>query len=150
MTQETSRQLLAEGALDWAPRERRTERYGSVLIQTSGSVEDPMHDPSVEYAKFLDAPIGQLGRLVADVTVTRESCHIGDVSRGLAPETPRVGEQIVLGEGELFVEENGGMPSVGVYPDDKRKTVWMDVDALYRVHSQTVRLFFEPAQAISE
>jgi hypothetical protein len=53
----------------------------------------------------------------------------------------------VLGEGELFVEiddEYAGVPTVGVYPEDGRETDWLDVEALYRAHCQTVKVYFEP------
>jgi hypothetical protein len=48
-------------------------------------------------------------------------------------------EHVVLGEGTLFFDEDG----VGLSPDDGRDTLWLNMHALYRVHNQTVTLFFE-------
>jgi len=50
-----------------------------------------------------------------------------------------VGEMVILGEGTLRFEGNG----VGLLPDDGRTTLWLNIPALYRVHNQTVTLFFE-------
>jgi hypothetical protein len=51
----------------------------------------------------------------------------------------KLNEEVVLGTGTLFFEEDG----VGLLPDDGRKSLWLDIHALYRVHDQIVTLFFE-------
>ena len=84
------------------------------------------------------------GRLVAIVRETRKSRHIGDVVHGVAPITPQVGQEIVLGEGMLFFR---GYESVGVQPVNYRHTLWLDIEALYNVHEQTVTLFFDEITA---
>ncbi|WIV57911.1 hypothetical protein [Amycolatopsis nalaikhensis] len=74
---------------------------------------------------------------------TRPSVHCGDLTRGLAPTTPAVGEQITLGSGTVFTEPDPdtGLPTaVGLVPDDGRDEDWLDPRALYRCHNQTVRL----------
>lgn len=145
--------LLAEGELNWSRGERQSDRYGAVLIQTGGffarTQEELAAELPAEYARFENAPIGALGRLLVEVTATRESNHVGDLEREIKPTTPEVGEQITLGEGELFVEidERENVASIGVRPADGRETDWMDVQSLYRAHSQDVRLYFVPDQA---
>lgn len=39
--------------------------------------------------------------------------------------------------GAIFVD------AAGLLPEDNRATFWLDVHALYRVHNQTITLFFE-------
>jgi hypothetical protein len=70
---------------------------------------------------------------------TREATHIGDLFHRVFPTQPRLNEHVVLGEGTLFFDEDG----VGLSPDDGRDTLWLNMHALYRVHNQTVTLFFE-------
>ena len=91
---------------------------------------------------------GDKGRLVAVVTETRRSTHAGDWSRGIYPETPEVGEEILLGEGKLFFDffdtvELGRIPTVGLRPEQDPHDSWLDVRMLYRAHEQTVELYFE-------
>jgi hypothetical protein len=140
--------VIGEGVLTWHPYERRTDRYGTVFLMTSG---DSLHEPSGYVPIPDDAPLGLPGRLVAEVTATRQSTHVGDLFRGLHPQTPDVVERIVLGEGRLFchtVESGDPYPAieaVGLAPEDDRDTDWLDPRALYRAHEQTVRLVFEGA-----
>ena len=173
MTGFGERELLAEGRLDWPRLERQTDRYGVVNIQTGGRhpkeyerellekliarakaspgkgiVHQAEEDPTAEYATFRDAPVGAVGRLLVKVLATRESYHIGDFERNIKPTTPKVGEVIILGDGELFVEMAGYndtfINSIGVRPENGRERDWMDPHALYRAHDQTVELSFEP------
>jgi hypothetical protein len=140
--------VIGEGVLTWHPHERQTDRYGAVFLMTGG---DSLHELSGYVPIPDDAPVGLPGRLVAEVTATRQSTHIGDLFRGLYPQTPEVGERIVLGEGRLFchtVEREHSHPvieAVGLAPEDDRDTDWLDPQALYRAHEQTVRLVFEDA-----
>lgn len=58
---------------------------------------------------------------------------------------PTVGDQITLGTGTLFVAASpDGITEIGLTPDDARAHDWLDPHALYRCHSQTVRLEFRP------
>lgn len=126
---------LGQGQLWWARFERQSDRYGSVFLLAGPDDED--------YASFEFAPVGRRGRLVAVVLHTRRSGHCGDLDRGLAPSTPEVGEEITLGTGTLFTDDDsdaGAATAVGVKPDDGRTTAWLDPRALYRCHNQTVRL----------
>ena len=138
-----SRFVIGEGVLTWHPHERISDRYGTVFLMTGG---DSQHEPA-GYVPVPDgAPVGLPGRLVAEVQATRQSTHIGDLFRGLRPETPEVGERILLGEGRLFcqmVDREEGIEAVGCAPNDDRDHDWLDPRALYRAHEQTVRLVFE-------
>jgi hypothetical protein len=91
---------------------------------------------------------GQKGKLIAEVIATRKSSHIGDLFHGFFPTTPNIGEEIELGEGTLFYEP-GEYFAVGLKPDDNRETFWLIPQNLYRVHEQTVKLFFLPGGGIS-
>lgn len=132
---------LGTGRLSWPRNERVCDRYGAVMLMADG---DSFVEPS-RYVNPTDAPVGQRGTLVAEVLETRESTHIGDLFRGLFPETLEVGERIVLGTGTFFVEDTDwGAVLMGLSPDEPRNSDWLDPKALYRAHEQTVRLTFEP------
>ena len=130
----TTTTTLGQGVLNWSRYERIGDRYGAVHLSTTLDSE--------EYATWEDAPAGTRGTLIARILQTRQSRHIGDIFRGISPSTPEVGEEIALGTGTLFTEMDDGVPRIGVMPDDGRETDWMDPRALYRCHSQTVRLEF--------
>ncbi len=95
--------------------------------------------------------MGLPGRLIAEVTATRQSTHIGDWGRGLYPQTPAVGERIVLGRGRLFcqtVDRDSPHPvieAVGLAPEDvdDRDTDWLDMrrqpDPLIRIRGHAIR-----------
>src|SRR6266536_6645074 len=85
---------LGTARLTWSRCERIGDRYGTVMLMADGdSLTEPSH-----YVRPSNAPVGQRGTLVADVLEVRDSTHIGDFFRGFFPETPEVGERIVLGE----------------------------------------------------
>lgn len=132
---------LGIGRLSWPRGERVSDRYGVVLLMADG---DSFAEPS-QYIRPAHRPVGQRGTLVAEALETRESTHIGDLFRGLFPETPAVGERIILGSGTFFTEDTDwGALLMGLSPDDGRHSDWLDPKALYRAHEQTVRLTFEP------
>lgn len=121
--------LLGRGILGWFRDERISDRYGSVHLEANSDLEE-----------FCN---GQRGRLSALILETKESSHCGDLFRGIYPSTPKIGEEIILGEGELFYFVNYGVKAVGVIPDDKRESDWLNPINLYRCHDQTVELRFE-------
>lgn len=129
--------ILGTGMLTWSRYERIGDRYGTVSLMVS-----PVRD---DFASFTDTPPdGTVGTLAAEILETRQSAHIGDFARGIGPSTPTAGEIITLGSGALFREDEDGMPQIGLRPADGRETDWLDPRALYRCHSQTVRLIFTP------
>jgi hypothetical protein len=149
-------QLLGEGMLNWSRGERIGDRYGCVVLFQdvpgwSASMEDYLDGGGYPAAlDWLAEPVGECGRLVAEVVSTRQSAHIGDIVRGLYPpqedaDRAAVGSRHVLGEGEVFTErDDEGTTYLGVRPDDGRAHDWLDPELLYLLHEQTVRLYFEP------
>jgi hypothetical protein len=132
---------LGHGQLWWPRFERQTDRYETVFLCIGPDRED--------YVSFESASVGSRGQLVAVVLETRPSVHCGDVSRGLAPTTPAVGEEIPLGVGTVFTETDPdtGLPTaIGLAPDDGRDEEWLDPRALYRCHNQVVRFELRAAR----
>jgi hypothetical protein len=139
---------LGTGRLTWDGAERRSDRYGTVWLMPEADTstsETGKPLPSVIDAHAIRDVIGERGRLVATVTATRKSTHIGDLFRGLRPRTPEVGDVIVLGTGTLFTEAayHQGI-TVGLDPNDGRTDNWLDPRSLYDAHEQTVDLHFHP------
>jgi hypothetical protein len=136
--------VLGEGILNWNTGERQTDRYGSVML-----TRIPMNNPLGEklgYTSLDEKFEGKHGSLTATVTLNRLSPHIGDLFRGLyPPKTPTpIGTELLLGIGTVFFEDNReGGPCVGLSPDDGRQNDWLDPEVLYKLHNQTVVLFFE-------
>ncbi len=130
---------LGVGVLTWARGERVSDRYGSVFLMPEGQ-NSMHHDDSANIS--LSRANGR-GRLIAEVIETRKSTHIGDFFRGFSPETPEVGDRLILGEGTLFFDTEDWGDQVGLTPDDDREADWLDPTVLYKAHEQTVRLLFE-------
>lgn len=118
--------------MEWNGSERRSDRYGAVSLWNDKGGKN--------FTRELE---GKYGKLIAKVLKTRKSDHLGDFARGIFPTTPTKGEMITLGEGTLFFEAQGDVDTVGLKPKDGRKSDWLDPKALYRVHQQTVKLYFE-------
>jgi hypothetical protein len=132
--------VLGTGILLWPSHERISDRYGTVTLDSApdGRGRTP--------AAFTDPPLGTHGRMVAVVLDTRHSPHCGDLVRGLRPRTPTVGDEVALGIGTLFTEDIGPViTEIGLRPDDDRAHDWLAPEALYRCHSQTVRLELRPS-----
>jgi hypothetical protein len=132
--------FIATGVVAWHPGERVSDRYGTIFLR-----ETPDGGAIVPLPDTFD---GQNGTLIACIREARRSPHIGDLFRGLRPpEEPLAsGTEVRLGTGVLFREdlEDGEGVAIGVQPDDGREYDWLDPEALYQVHHQTVDLFFEP------
>lgn len=139
--------LIGTGALSWWRTERISNRYGSVALYHENSLGATISDGERISKDTIKPLLGQQGKLIAEVTHTRESTHIGDLFRGLSPSTPSVGDVFVLGEGTFFsepiIEDNKLDVCVGVEPTDGRDEDWLDPNKLYQVHEQTVNLYFE-------
>ena len=134
---------LGMGALNWSKDERISDRYGTVSLSDSGWLGQKIEDNSFMNSDVIEKLCGKKGKLVANVIKTRKSKHIGDITRKIYPSMPGVGEIIVLGEGTFFKEAYDEMEfGVGVIPYDKRSNDWLDPRQLYRVHQQTVNLYF--------
>lgn len=133
--------LLGKGRLTWGRYERVSDRYGGVALMSDGDSLTPPTDD--KYEQFVDAPFGAHGTLMAVVLETRESTHIGDISRGLAPSTPEVGDRFVLGTGTLQ-RDNGVMwdQEIVLVPDDGRKDNWLDARSRSRPFCRCARTRF--------
>jgi len=129
--------LIGKGIINWGRDERIGDRYGTVGL-FDGSQDNllPIKD------------VRGHGKLIAHIRKTRQSYHIGDVFRGLSPKTPKENEFIELGEGTVFFEHKNGIQGryIGLKPDEPRDSDWLNPQALYRCHSQTVDLYFAPTQ----
>lgn len=126
--------LLGTGVLTWNRSERVTDRYGTVRLGPAPDAESTI--------TLSNTNAGCRGTLIARILATRKSTHVGDLFRNLFPITPMVGDQIKLGHGQLFFEEDDGIQSVGVCPPDGRHSDWLEPHALYTCHHQTVELLF--------
>lgn len=137
--------ITGTGILGWDGSERRSDRYGTFVLMSTG------YDDNGSAVAGWSAPPASLAgrrvRIVATVTATRGSSHIGDIFRGIYPTTPALGEEVDLGTGVLFVHHfdwpNGEGLGVGLRPDDGRPDNWMDPGKLYRLHDQTVSVVIE-------
>lgn len=134
--------VIGRGVMNWPRAERQTDRYG--LIMLGDDWEKYINDTG-GYVPLDESAAGQVGSLIAVVLETRDSPHIGDLARGIRPQTPTVGDAIVLGHGTLFFEDCDDWRVVGVKPLDGRRADWMDPHMLYRAVHQTVEVRFQPA-----
>jgi hypothetical protein len=136
--------LIAKGALTWNAPERRSDRYGTVYVHDLNSEEKKINSGSIMLNEIIKSLVNKKGTLLCEVLETRQSTHIGDLFHGVFPVTPAVGETVILGEGTLFTEEQFNSFVVGLKPADGRTELWLDINKLYRVHEQTVNLYFQP------
>ncbi len=138
-------QVRIEGVFTWPSAERRSDRYGVVTVDRQGC--QVLLDVAVSCdVAALRLMAGRRVRVTAHVVEVRTSGHIGDIFRELFPTTPAVGEEHLLGEGVLFLEELEWSPigvGLGLLPEDGRSTDWFDPRLLYRLHDQTVLLLVE-------
>lgn len=146
--------LIGRGILNWHANERVSDRYGAVHLarRIPPKGQETTADAYIVIPKEVE---DQHGRLYAIVVETRASYHVGDMVRGFYPSTPQLGDRIELGIGTLFrgkcfsrsypEEEQDPIPTIGLHPDDGRKHDWLNPASLYKLHCQTVDLFFEPS-----
>jgi hypothetical protein len=127
--------LLGRGALTWSRYERETERYGTVHFDKR---RGPIFIGGV-------LPVnGVIGTLVAEVTATRKSKYLADLSHKAWSSTPTVGQLIRLGRGRFFSSiDKSKRRCFGVEPLDGRHTLWLDIHALFKVHDQDVILYLD-------
>lgn len=140
--------LIGTGVLTWNRSERVSNRYGSIYLGVQDSeLSTVTHKLTETKIDIIEKLVGKAGKLIAVAIETRQSTHIGDLFRGISPSTPDVGEVIELGDGFLFTEPNPyeeNCHMIGVKPLEEREDDWMNPNALYRAHEQTVELYFEP------
>ncbi len=124
------RHLLGAGDLDWNRAERRSDRWGTVKLFEES---DPVRDQGISLSTT--NIVGRRGSLLALVKKVRPSWTRNEFTR---VATPEIGEEIVLGRGTLFIEED----SVGLKPSAEKEENWLSRKNLFKVHSLTVELYF--------
>jgi len=97
--------LLGIGDLVWDAVERQTDRYGTVRLTNQEVKNGPEHDILID--RKHDEHQGKKGKLIAKVIWPVKSPHMGDLHRGLRPQTPKLFEEVLFGEGFLFIEHRG-------------------------------------------
>jgi hypothetical protein len=143
MSETQSRVLLGTGILTWDGAERRSNRYGMVILSPGNYNDDAKVTASLD-AEVLSRLAGCRVRLEVEVIETRESGHLGDLFLGIHPTTPDVGECIDLGVGIFQTTPCDWTPtkqSFGLKPGDGRAELWLDPRSLYRLHDQTVKVY---------
>ena len=130
----------ATGVFGWPAGERRSDRYGMIMI-SEAPYDGPAQDNLYSFQPNDLIPlVGKKVSISARVIVTRESKHIGDMFRGIFPATPKLGQTFNLGTGKLFCDDSDDMFRFGIEPDDGRANDWFDPKKLYKLHDQTVEL----------
>jgi len=134
--------VIGKGIFAWDGSERRSDRYGSFTLDKVG-YDDNGYCPDASWTlgQSLSSLTGKYVKIKVEIIESRDSGHIGDLSRGIYPTRPEVGEKIILGIGEFFASEENWSASgfsVGVKPSDGRMSDWFEPEKLYRLHDQTV------------
>lgn len=145
-------QVSIIGQFNWNGLERRSDRYGGIMLL--GAHDDwDSPAPRVSLDPLL-CFIGQRVKITARVLETRNSYHVGDLSRGIYPTKPDIGWVVELGIGTVRdIEDVGGHDHLLFQRDGRPDNGpdWMDPAVLYKLHCQTVELTIqetdEPAQA---
>lgn len=137
------RKLVGSGVFGWCATDRRSQRYGAILLSDSpyngGPVAEVMRN-----SKALKKLNGRRVRIVCRVIKTRNSGHAGDRILGIFPQRPKKGQEIDLGVGMLVVEKAyDGTDAIALKPNDGREKLWIDPRKLYTLHDQTVEVYLE-------
>lgn len=129
--------LIAKGIFSWDGAERRSQRYGAFTVDCTDFNND------VETEAFRNKYEGRCW-VYCRVVETRKSGHLGDQFLKISPSTPKVGEIIELGVGNLKSVRNDFIDIMyELHPEDSRKHFWIDPRILYRLHDQTVEIYAE-------
>lgn len=140
--------LIGKGILTWDGKERRTDRYGSIVLDNTNYDGNVNVEPSLDMNTVADLD-GKKVKLTAVIVESRESGHIGDMFHGIFPSMPDVGERIEIGVGILGSESvvfGAEGTALTLEPNDGRPTWWIDPHVLYRLHDQTIELYAEETE----
>ena len=142
-----SRIHFASGIFTWWGEERRTDRYGSFVLENKNHNGDASSQIILnkEYKDFVDKKV----KITAIVKENRESGHLGDVFLNITPSKPEVNEEIVLGIGCFKTEDcswSENKLQFVLFPDDGRSVFWFNPEILYRLHDQTVDMYIEETE----
>lgn len=141
--------VTCTGIFSWPAPERRSDRYGLILISDTNYDGDASSPFELDGAA-IQALSGQTCNIKVTVLETRKSGHLGDLFRSIYPTKPEVGEVINLGIGGLFAEWVDTFFCFGLKPADGRPDDWFDPKKLYRLHDQTVKVEIVPVQVKDE
>jgi len=131
--------FIGRGKFGWERAERVSNRYGSFSLYGGGKAT-----PLSEQRRNAEPFDTKMVRVVARVEATRQSHHIGDLFLGISPSTPKVGEEMEVAVGTLYVEDGPDQTlNFVIEPNDGREELWIDPKVLYRLHDQTVIVFME-------
>lgn len=124
--------FLAQGILEWPVSERDTGRYGVITLYDGPG-------PMAKRVIVTHRAEGY-GALSALVTATKPIRHYGDPRLGILPKRPEVNDRFILGRGIVSYPD---FRSIKLEPIIKvvGKTD-MDVEALYNVINQEVKIYF--------
>jgi len=145
----SKKKLLALGIVSWDGVERRTNRYGAILLGPTTYDDKSVgidHTFDKEVAVELD---GKRVHMTATVLEDRISGHMGDLALGIVPIKPERGDVIDLGVGILQFGKLAWAtePSIVLKPGDDRQVFWFNPHDLYRLHDQSVALYVEETEA---
>lgn len=142
--------LIGTGILGWDGFERRSGRYGSIVLDNEGfegngkgTIKAVIEvDPAMQLSD-------KRARVTVEVVEPRDSAHAGDGFLKLKPTRPDKGETVDLGVG-IFSLERAGFAlgwAFQLRPGDNRPEQWMDPRKLFRLHDQTVKVYVELTDA---
>lgn len=140
-----SKVLLGTGVFMWDSPERCTQRYGYFFPSCDTNDGTVKVTPTFNKIEAF-ALNGKKVKISVKVAENRKSGHVGDLFINITPSTPEVGEEVVLGVGDLDIQSNpyqNGVYDLGLKPFPKRSTYWIDPNKLYRLHDQTVEIYAE-------
>jgi hypothetical protein len=138
------------GALTWFSTERRTDRYGGIMLCHKVVDVNAGGDSATINMNALLPFIGKRVHITAKVLVSKKSCHMGDHFRNIGPSKTPVGEVLDLGIGRLCdLEYVTGRDQSIIFCRDGRERLndWMDPHILYRLHDHVVKLTITDASA---
>ncbi|MFA6661434.1 MAG: hypothetical protein WCS56_00205 [Bacilli bacterium] len=134
---------IAHGILTWDGIERRSQRYGTFILDNTDYYSN-VHVLNFVNKAHLQTLVGKQVRLTAKVLKSRDSGHVGDQFLHIFPSKPKAKEEVEIGVGHLFIEKGfGGNTAIGLIPSDGRETLWLNPIKLYRLHDQTIDIFIE-------
>jgi hypothetical protein len=129
------------GIFTWGSHERVSDRYGSFVLDRTNFGGDATVTPKLD---DLSPLLGRRTKVTIRVVDTRKSGHIGDAFLGISPTTPDLGAMFeFIGNLHIGPADWGGHNQIVIAPLDGRRTFWMNPEALYQLHDQTVEVTFE-------
>ena len=128
---------IGTGVLGWVQSEFTNNRFGTITLKEKDGPKNAAQREIVEKYN------GHEGILVVQILENRKPTLSMNLLLGLSPKNPPIGNFVELGRGTLFYElDNYTDFTVGLSPEDDRKSLWLDAKSLYQCHGQIVDLWF--------